>query len=92
MLRTSLATAALEDNPTYEALSYVWGTHTKEKVEITEENKAQAQSVLGEMSPSKAIVKLAVPATLALPRPQSFETSNFDESSLGRCNMYRPTQ
>ena len=30
------------------------------------ENKAQAQSVLGEMSPSKAIVKLAVPATLAL--------------------------
>ena len=35
MLRTSLATAALEDNPTYEALSYVWGTHTKEKVEIT---------------------------------------------------------
>lgn len=30
------------------------------------ENKPQAQSVLGEMSPSKAIVKLAVPATLAL--------------------------
>lgn len=30
------------------------------------ENKAQAQSALGEMSPSKAIVKLAVPATLAL--------------------------
>lgn len=30
------------------------------------ENKAQAQSVLGEMSSSKAIVKLAVPATLAL--------------------------
>ena len=30
------------------------------------ENKPQAQSVLGEMSPSRAIVKLAVPATLAL--------------------------
>ena len=30
------------------------------------ENKPQAQSVLGEMSPSWAIVKLAVPATLAL--------------------------
>ena len=26
----------------------------------------QAQSVLGEMKPSKAIVKLAIPATLAL--------------------------
>ena len=29
-------------------------------------NKPQAQSVLGEMAPSKAIVKLAIPATLAL--------------------------
>ena len=27
---------------------------------------AQSQSVLGELSPSKAVVKLAVPATLAL--------------------------
>lgn len=27
---------------------------------------AQSQSVLGELSPSKAVVKLAIPATLAL--------------------------
>lgn len=31
-----------------------------------DENKPQAQSVLGDMAPSKSIVKLAIPATIAL--------------------------
>lgn len=33
---------------------------------VMSDKTTQSQSVLGEMQPSKAIVKLAVPATLAL--------------------------
>ena len=46
------------------------------------EKKMQSQFVLGEMKPSGAIVKLAVPATLALLAKAVY---NIADTARGRC-------